>query len=71
MITEETVEECFNRWNVECDNFKGDKALFWAGKMSTLIRQIEVSQFERVGSLFNLLSKCRTQYDVEIYRRAE
>ena len=53
----------------ECQQFTGNKALFWSGKMSTIISCIERGYIINLSKNMELLFKIRTEYDNEILNR--
>lgn len=55
----------------ECEEFGGDKAIFWAGRMSSLIASI---QFNGMGSLvrnLDLLVFASGEYDKVVFSRTK
>jgi hypothetical protein len=46
-----------------CHSFKGDKRLFWAGRMSLLIELINRSNIVNVSNLFERLNCVSIEYD--------
>ncbi len=58
-------------WTNECDKFTGDKALFWAGKMSNLINYLETCYPSEISRNVELLVFCKEEYDKIIFERAK
>lgn len=56
-------------WTLECDLFQGDKALFWAGKISETIGYMEHTYPINYSTYFSLLVDLKTNYDNEILSR--
>ncbi len=58
-------------WTEECEKFIGDKALFWAGKMSSLIGDLETCSPLEISRNVELLVFCKEKYDKVIFERSE
>lgn len=56
-------------WSSECDAFQGDRALFWAGKMSIAVGLMEYSYPADFSKYFSLLLESKNNYDREILSR--
>jgi len=62
-------EKYQKQWDKECKLFKGDNALFWAGKMSIVIQMLYEANISRFSVIFELLLYCQTRYDNIIFNR--
>ncbi len=58
-------------WTEECEKFTGDKALFWAGKMSSLISDLETCYPLGISRNVELMVFCKEEYDKIIFERAK
>lgn len=59
--------ELMQEWKTEFEAFEGDKALFWAGKMSISIGALISAQPLNISSIIHLLGKVKEAYDWEIF----
>lgn len=57
------------RFDKECEEFKGDKALFWAGRMSMYIMQL--NNIPRLSETIYLLKEMAKRYDEIIFGRTK
>ena len=68
------AKEKANLYSYFCDmakKFDGDKALFWAGRMSIVIGMMDQASVTDLSRLMELLLKCRRRYDTIITERME
>lgn len=63
--------EIFDKMKEQGEVFKGKKALFWAGKMSTKVKELETSNLFNVSQRIHLLQLIREEYDNEILKLVE
>ena len=66
----ENTEE-YRRLRERADEFKGDKALFWAGQMATHAATLERANPLALSRLLDMLFFCREQYDHVIFTRVK
>jgi hypothetical protein len=59
----------FDKWLEEADAFKGDKALYWAGRMSICVALIENSSVVNLSERITQLISCKNKYDSIIFSR--
>ena len=55
--------EIFDNWYESAGNFKGDLALFWAGRMSTAAGMVVNSKPAQLSDTCWLLDVARKEYD--------
>jgi hypothetical protein len=56
----------------ECQNFEGDKVLFWSGQMSSYLgKLLSSSVCGELTYLIQMLNWIKTAYDDEIIRREQ
>jgi len=63
-----------NLYSYFCDmakGFDGDKALFWAGRMSMVIDMMNHASINQLSRLMELLLNCKRRYDGIITKRTE
>ena len=68
---EDLMEDKYKIWYNEAEKFEGDKALFWAGKMATMIDILRTCSISVFSGNFELLSFCQIQYNNAIYSRTK
>jgi hypothetical protein len=61
----------FEAWKGKAAAFEGNKALFWAGRMSILVATIEKRPLGGSVGALELLFEVRREYDDEIIRRTD
>ena len=61
----------FHTWEKDAREFKGDKALFWAGKMSEVAYRVINARATDLSYYVQLLDQVRVHYDDEIFSRVE
>ena len=49
-------------------DFKGSKALFWAGRMSIVIENMGKCNIRHFAEELSLLYKCKEKYDEEVFK---
>ena len=64
-------DEVIKHYRHDAERFDGDKALFWAGRMSMLVRTLEESQLCVASKYVTLISLCATEYDKIIFARVD
>ena len=62
--------ETIELWERDAERFDGDKALFWAGRMSIAAGMLARSDALRLSAAIKLLDDCRERYDDVIFREA-
>lgn len=68
---EDTISNTMNAWRSDAEKFPGDKALFWAGKMSIMIGTIAKCGVGALSLNVALAERCRQEYDHIIFNRGE
>lgn len=68
-MMENTVEKTMNAWQADAEKFTGDKAMFWAGKMSTMIGVIARSGVSVLSVNVAVAERCKEEYDHIIFGR--
>jgi len=53
----------------DAKKFKGDKALYWAGKLSHMIGELNHIPLFKLSEAYEYLSFCKEHYDQEIISR--
>lgn len=64
-------KETMRRWEDAADKFDGDKALFWAGRMSMCVGSLMKSDLMSISYFMDLLNSVRHKYDNEIMKQME
>ena len=62
--------ETIELWERDAERFDGDKALFWAGRMSIAAGMVVRSDALRLSAAIKLLDDCRERYDLVIFGEA-
>ena len=62
--------EMIERWEREAEQFDGDQALFWAGRMSIAAGMVARSDARWLSAAIELLNECRERYDAIIFDEA-
>ena len=62
--------ETIELWERDAERFDGDKALFWAGRMSWAAGIVVRSDALRLSVAIKLLDDCRERYDEVIFKEA-
>ena len=62
--------ETIELWDRDAELFGGDRALFWAGRMSIAAGMVVRSDALRLSAAIALLDECRERYDEVIFGRA-
>ena len=62
--------ETIELWDRDAELFGGDRALFWAGRMSIAAGMVVRSDALRLSAAIELLDDCRERYDKVIFRDA-
>ena len=65
-----SVEETMESFRSLADTFKGDKAMFWSGRMSMMVRQVLHSTPKDLLFTLSVLERCTDEYDQIIEDRA-
>lgn len=65
------MRELLEQWKEEVEKFTGDKALFWAGRMSIAAGMVIHSLPCRISENVWLLGMCKTEYDHIIFSRTK
>jgi len=69
MKTHEGFDDIIRRFRSDAEKFDGDKALFWAGRMSNMIGEISHATPCQFSKLFVVLDVCKQEYDRIIFGR--
>ena len=62
--------ETIELWERDAELFGGDKALFWAGRMSIAAGMVVRADVFRLSAAIELLNECRERYDGVIFMDA-
>ena len=62
--------ETIELWERDAELFDGDRALFWAGRMSIAAGMVVRSDARRLSAAIELLNECRERYDAIIFEEA-
>ena len=57
------IEYTFYSWEKMANELSKGKALFWADRMSFVVKQLEYSVLSEAGEMMILLSKCANEFD--------
>ena len=63
--------EAMDAYREELNQFKGDKALFWAGRMAQTIKAMTSCSPLRLSGYIELLDLLREEYDRIIFDRVK
>ena len=62
--------ETIELWDRDAELFGGDKAIFWAGRMSWAAGIVVRSDALRLSAAIKLLDDCRERFDAIIFEEA-
>lgn len=63
------TNQVIEKYRKECEQFKGDKAKFWSGKMSIHIQQAVYGSPIALSQRLEILDAIRQEYDDVVFSR--